>query len=450
MYGFRYGPRGVYTGKYVKIDDKFMDQYRNMGGFDMIGSGRDKIKGDDQVKSNRMIETQFQASAKVCDDLKLDGLIIIGGDDSNTNAAVLAEYFKSIGHRTHVIGCPKTIDGDLKNEYIPISFGFDTACKIYSELIGNICVDALSAQKYYHFVRLMGRSASHITMECAFETHPNYTFIGEEISAKKKSVKEITREVVDLIVERAKIGKNYGVILLPEGLIEFIPEMGALISELNDVIAAGHTEQSDIVNHLQTQSRELFEYLPQSLRNQLTLDRDSHGNVKVSQIETEKFIVSCVEKELEELKKEGKYEGSFNTLCHFFGYEGRCGLPSCFDTNYCYALGYNAGILIHEGLNGMMSTISNLDMPVEEWSAGGVPVTMMMNIERRNGKDEPVIRKALVELDGYPYKQFVEQSKEWRLNDCYSFPGPIQFTGPAANIINQTLAYEIQERKMKN
>ena len=377
-------------------------------------------------------------------------MIIIGGDDSNTNAAVLAEYFKSIGHRTHVIGCPKTIDGDLKNEYIPISFGFDTACKIYSELIGNICVDALSAQKYYHFVRLMGRSASHITMECAFETHPNYTFIGEEISAKKKSVKEITREVVDLIVERAKIGKNYGVILLPEGLIEFIPEMGALISELNDVIAAGHTEQSDIVNHLQTQSRELFEYLPQSLRNQLTLDRDSHGNVKVSQIETEKFIVSCVEKELEELKKEGKYEGSFNTLCHFFGYEGRCGLPSCFDTNYCYALGYNAGILIHEGLNGMMSTISNLDMPVEEWSAGGVPVTMMMNIERRNGKDEPVIRKALVELDGYPYKQFVEQSKEWRLNDCYSFPGPIQFTGPAANIINQTLAYEIQERKMKN
>ena len=386
----------------------------------------------------------------MCNDLELDGLIIIGGDDSNTNAAVLAEYFKSIGHRTHVIGCPKTIDGDLKNEYIPISFGFDTACKIYSELIGNICVDALSAQKYYHFVRLMGRSASHITMECAFETHPNYTFIGEEISAKKKSVKEITREVVDLIVERAKIGKNYGVILLPEGLIEFIPEMGALISELNDVIAAGHTEQSDIVNHLQTQSRELFEYLPQSLRNQLTLDRDSHGNVKVSQIETEKFIVSCVEKELEELKKEGKYDGSFNTLCHFFGYEGRCGLPSCFDTNYCYALGYNAGILIHEGLNGMMSTISNLDMPVEEWSAGGVPVTMMMNIERRNGKDEPVIRKALVELDGYPYKQFVEQSKEWRLNDCYSFPGPIQFTGPAANIINQTLAYEIQERKMKN
>lgn len=386
----------------------------------------------------------------MCNDLELDGLIIIGGDDSNTNAAVLAEYFKSIGHRTHVIGCPKTIDGDLKNEYIPISFGFDTACKIYSELIGNICVDALSAQKYYHFVRLMGRSASHITMECAFETHPNYTFIGEEISAKKKSVKEITREVVDLIVERAKIGKNYGVILLPEGLIEFIPEMGALISELNDVIAAGHTEQSDIVNHLQTQSRELFEYLPQSLRNQLTLDRDSHGNVKVSQIETEKFIVSCVEKELEELKKEGKYDGSFNTLCHFFGYEGRCGLPSCFDTNYCYALGYNAGILIHEGLNGMMSTISNLDMPVEEWSAGGVPVTMMMNIERRNGKDEPVIRKALVELDGYPYKQFVEQSKEWRLNDRYSFPGPIQFTGPAANIINQTLAYEIQERKMKN
>lgn len=380
----------------------------------------------------------------------MDGLIIIGGDDSNTNAAVLAEYFKSVGHRTHVIGCPKTIDGDLKNEYIPISFGFDTACKIYSELIGNICVDALSAQKYYHFVRLMGRSASHITMECAFETHPNYTFIGEEISAKKKSVKEITGEVVNLIVERAKIGKNYGVILLPEGLIEFIPEMGALISELNDVIAAGYTEESEIVDHLQTQSRELFEYLPQSLRNQLTLDRDSHGNVKVSQIETEKFIVSCVEKELEELKKEGKYEGSFNTLCHFFGYEGRCGLPSCFDTNYCYALGYNAGILIHEGLNGMMSTISNLDMPVEEWSAGGVPITMMMNIERRNGKDEPVIRKALVELDGYPYKQFVEESKEWRLSDCYSFPGPIQFTGPAANIINQTLAYEIKERKMKN
>ena len=385
----------------------------------------------------------------MCNELELDGLIVIGGDDSNTNAAVLAEYFKSINHRTHVIGCPKTIDGDLKNDYIPISFGFDTACKIYSELIGNICVDALSAQKYYHFVRLMGRSASHITMECAFETHPNYTFIGEEISAKKKSVKQITQEVVELIVERAKLGKNYGVILLPEGLIEFIPEMGALIAEINDVIAAGHTEQAAIAEHLSAEARDLFDYLPASLRDQLTLDRDSHGNVKVSQIETEKFIVSCVEKELAERKKTGEYTGSFNTLCHFFGYEGRCGLPSCFDTNYCYALGYNAGILIHEGLNGMMSTISNLDMPAEEWTAGGVPVTMMMNIERRNGKDEPVIRKALVELDGFPYQQFLEQSKEWRLGDCYSFPGPIQFTGPAANIINQTLAYEIQERKVK-
>ena len=438
MYGFRYGPRGVFTGKYVKIDDQFMDQYRNMGGFDMIGSGRDKIKGDDQ----------FQASAKVCNDLNLDGLIVIGGDDSNTNAALLAEYFQSINHRTHVIGCPKTIDGDLKNDYIPVSFGFDTACKIYSELIGNICVDALSAQKYYHFVRLMGRSASHITMECAFETHPNYTFIGEEIKEKKKSVKQITQEVVELIVERSKIGKNYGVILLPEGLIEFIPEMGALIEELNEVIATG-CSQEEIADHLKEQSRELFNYLPQSLRDQLTLDRDSHGNVKVSQIETEKFIVSCIEKELDELKKQGKYTGSFNSLCHFFGYEGRCGLPSCFDTNYCYALGYNAGVLIHEGLNGMMSTISNLDAPVEEWTAGGVPVTMMMNIERRNGKDEPVIKKALVELDGLPYQKFLEFSAEWRLGDCYSFPGPIQFTGPAANIINQTLAYDIQARKAR-
>ncbi|OAO16563.1 Phosphofructokinase PPi dependent [Blastocystis sp. ATCC 50177/Nand II] len=424
---------------YVKIDDKFMDQYRNMGGFDMIGSGRDKIKGDEQ----------FAASARVCAELELDGLIIIGGDDSNTNAALLAEYFQSIHHRTHVIGCPKTIDGDLKNDYIPLSFGFDTACKIYSELIGNICVDALSAQKYYHFVRLMGRSASHITMECAFETHPNYTFIGEEIKAKAKSVREITQEVVDLIVARAKVNKNYGVILLPEGLIEFIPEMGALIGELNDVIAAGHTEQADIAAHLSEASRALFEYLPQTLKNQLTLDRDSHGNVKVSQIETEKFIVSCVEKELAELKKQGKYSGSFNSLCHFFGYEGRCGLPSCFDTNYCYALGYNAGILIHEGLNGMMSTISNLDQPVEAWTAGGVPITMMMNIERRAGKDEPVIKKALVELDGLPYKRFVEQSKEWMLGDCYSFPGPIQFTGPAANIVNQTLLYDIEARKAR-
>ena len=439
MYGFRYGPRGVFTGKYVKIDDQFMDQYRNMGGFDMIGSGRDKIKGDDQ----------FQASAKVCNDLNLDGLIVIGGDDSNTNAALLAEYFQSINHRTHVIGCPKTIDGDLKNDYIPVSFGFDTACKIYSELIGNICVDALSAQKYYHFVRLMGRSASHITMECAFETHPNFTFIGEEIKEKKKSVKQITQEVVELIVERSKIGKNYGVILLPEGLIEFIPEMGALIEELNEVIAQGPCSQEEIANKLKEQSRDLFNYLPQTLRDQLTLDRDSHGNVKVSQIETEKFIVSCIEKELEELKKQGKYNGSFNSLCHFFGYEGRCGLPSCFDTNYCYALGYNAGVLIHEGLNGMMSTISNLDAPVDQWTAGGVPVTMMMNIERRNGKDEPVIKKALVELDGLPYQKFLEFSAEWRLGDCYSFPGPIQFTGPAANIINQTLAYDIQARKAR-
>ena len=385
----------------------------------------------------------------MCNDLELDGLIVIGGDDSNTNAALLAEYFQSIHHRTRVIGCPKTIDGDLKNAYIPVSFGFDTACKIYSELIGNICVDALSAQKYYHFVRLMGRSASHITMECAFETHPNYAFIGEEISAKKKSVKEITQEVVDLIVERAKLGKNYGVVLLPEGLIEFIPEMGSLIEELNEVIAAGHTAQADIAAHLKPASRALFDYLPQSLRDQLTLDRDSHGNVKVSQIETEKFIVSCVQKELDALKAQGRYAGSFNAQCRFFGYEGRCGLPSCFDTNYCYALGYNAGVLVHEGLNGMMSTISNLDAPVEDWTAGGVPVTMMMNIERRNGKDEPVIKKALVDLDGLPYRRFVEQAKKWRLGDCYSFPGPIQFTGPAANVINQTLAYEIEERKMK-
>ena len=252
-----------------------------------------------------------------------------------------------------------------------------------------------------------------------------------------------------MIVERSKIGKNYGVILLPEGLIEFIPEMGALIEELNEVIAKGCKSQDEIAANLKEQSRDLFNYLPQSLRDQLTLDRDSHGNVKVSQIETEKFIVSCVEKELEELKKEGKYTGSFNSLCHFFGYEGRCGLPSCFDTNYCYALGYNAGVLIHEGLNGMMSTISNLDAPVEEWTAGGVPVTMMMNIERRNGKDEPVIKKALVELDGLPYKKFLELSSEWRLGDCYSFPGPIQFTGPAANIINHTLAYDIQARKAR-
>ena len=336
LYGFLMGPSGFINHQYMELTAGIIKDYRNTGGFDMIGSGRDKIKGDEQ----------FAASARVCAELELDGLIIIGGDDSNTNAALLAEYFQSIHHRTHVIGCPKTIDGDLKNDYIPLSFGFDTACKIYSELIGNICVDALSAQKYYHFVRLMGRSASHITMECAFETHPNYTFIGEEIKAKAKSVREITQEVVDLIVARAKLNKNYGVILLPEGLIEFIPEMGALIGELNDVIAAGHTEQADIASHLSEASRALFEYLPQTLKNQLTLDRDSHGNVKVSQIETEKFIVSCVEKELAELKKQGKYSGSFNSLCHFFGYEGRCGLPSCFDTNYCYALGYNAGILL--------------------------------------------------------------------------------------------------------
>ncbi|KAK8792048.1 hypothetical protein WA158_005425 [Blastocystis sp. Blastoise] len=432
LYGFLHGPKGIFNGDYKRITGDIINEYKNLGGFDMICSGRDKIETAEQ----------FAACANVCNSLALDGLIIIGGDDSNTNAAMLAQYFKGNHVYTKVIGCPKTIDGDLKNNIIETSFGFDTATKIYSELIGNICTDALSAQKYYHFIRLMGRSASHVTLECALQVHPNITLIGEEILNAKKSVKQITDEIVQVIVKRAAAGKNYGIVLLPEGLIEFIPEMKVLISELNAILAQGSLPEKDITEKLTEDSRKLFVYLPASLRAQLTLDRDAHGNVKVSQIETEKFIIECVQKELETLKAAGTYTGTFNPLNHFFGYEGRCGMPSQFDCYYCYALGYNAAHLIQDDRTGLMSIIGNLSQGYQAWTAGGYPLTSMMAMEKRGGVMKPVIAKALVELKGAPFTFFSKNREEWTMADQYLSPGPIQYFGSSAAAITKTLELE--------
>jgi len=432
LIGFLNGPHGVMHGVYCEINDAMMNIYRNTGGFDMIASGRDKIEK----------EEQFVASENVVTALDLDGLIVIGGDDSNTNAALLAERFKSKGLKCKVIGCPKTIDGDLKNEYIPISFGFDTACKTFSEQIGNVMSDVLSTQNYFDFVRLMGRSAANIALECALMTRPNLCFIGEEVQANKASLAQVTDEVVTLVLERAAVGKNYGVILLPEGLIEFIPEFEELIKEINDLLAHGATVEN-CPDQLTTSSRAVFDLVPPAIQMQLMLDRDPHGNVQVAKIETEKLIAGAVAAELEKKAKQGLYNGLFKAEYHSFGYEGRCSIPSLFDANYCYALGYNAGALLSLGETGMMSSIRNLDAPISEWVCGGVPTTMMMNIERRHGEDKPVIMKALVDMNGRPFQLFSTNRQHWRLNDVYRIPGPIQFGGPGSDEITYTLHYEL-------
>ncbi|MDD4108172.1 MAG: diphosphate--fructose-6-phosphate 1-phosphotransferase [Prolixibacteraceae bacterium] len=432
LYGFLGGPAGLIEHKFVELTEDIVNEYRNTGGFDIIGSGRTKLEE----------QWQFDEGLEIARDLKLDALIIIGGDDSNTNACVLAEYYKSIDAHVQVIGCPKTIDGDLKNDVIETSFGFDTATKVYSELIGNIQRDANSAKKYWHFIKLMGRSASHIGLECALKTHPNITLISEEVAEKKQTLGDIVDYIADVVAKRADRGENFGVALIPEGLVEFIPEMRMLISELNDMLADGTStgnefklvDRSDrrdwITQRLSGDAAKLYSSLPAGIAIQLTLDRDPHGNVQFSLIETEKLLGEMVKGRLKNMKKNGEYNGKFSTQYHFFGYEGRCAAPSNFDADYCYSLGYTASLLISEGKTGYMASVSNLTAPAEQWIAGGIPVTMMMNLEKRHGYFKPVIQKALVELQGAPYKYFLSKRDEWAVETDYVYPGPIQYFGP--------------------
>ncbi|XP_020259124.1 pyrophosphate--fructose 6-phosphate 1-phosphotransferase subunit beta-like [Asparagus officinalis] len=451
VYGFKGGPAGIMKCKYVELTPEFIYPYRNQGGFDMICSGRDKIETPEQFK-------QAEDTAKKLD---LDGLVVIGGDDSNTNACLLAENFTQKNIKTRVIGCPKTIDGDLKSKEVPTSFGFDTATRlklyigcilasfppvlqIYSEMIGNVMTDARSTGKYYHFVRLMGRAASHITLECALQTHPNITIIGEEVAAKKQTLKTVTDYITDVICKRAELGYNYGVILIPEGLIDFIPEVQQLIAELNEILAHDVVDEGGLwKKKLREQSQLLFEFLPQAIQEQLMLERDPHGNVQVAKIETEKMLISMVETELEKRKLAGTYKGHFKGQSHFFGYEGRCGLPTNFDATYCYALGYAAGALLHSRKTGLISSVGNLCAPVEEWTVGGTALTALMDVERRHGKFKPVIKKAMVELEGAPFRKFASMRDEWALKNRYISPGPIQFIGPGSDDLSRTLLLEL-------
>ena len=430
LYGFLMGPAGFINHQYMELTAGIIKDYRNTGGFDIIGSGRTKLENPDQ----------FDSGLKILKELNIKALVIIGGDDSNTNAAVLAEYYKNIGADVQVIGVPKTIDGDLKNEWIETSFGFDTACKVYSEVIGNIQRDCNSAKKYYHFIKLMGRSASHIALECALETQPNICLISEEIQAKRMTLDNIVSYICYVISERAKLGWNFGTVLIPEGLIEFIPSMKMLISELNDVIEEHNEELASleeteklrlIHSYLSPANADLYKSLPKNIALQLSLDRDSHGNVQVSLIETESLLSEMVAKRLAEMAEAGEYSGKFNAQHHFFGYEGRCADPTNFDADYTYSLGYNAAMLINSGLTGYMSSVRNLTEKPENWVAGGIPITMMMNMERRKGEMKPVIQKALVNLNGRPYLKFASMRETLALNTLYQYPGPIQYFGPA-------------------
>ena len=445
LYGFKGGPSGLIEDDYVIFDDEYINAYRNTGGFDIIGSGRTKLE----------TEEQFEIVAGVCKKHGITAIVIIGGDDSNTNAAVLAEYFAAHNTGVQVIGCPKTIDGDLKNEDIECSFGFDTATKTYSEIIGNIERDANSAKKYWHFVKVMGRSASHVALECALQTQPNICLIGEEVAAKKLSLAQLADQIADSVAGRAAKGMNFGVAIIPEGIVEFVPEFSVLIAEINELLAGEKTEQFNalpswaekyafIENGLTKESMKVFAILPQTIQQQLFLERDPHGNVQVSLIESEKLFSELVKNNLAARKANGTYSGKFSPLHHFLGYEGRCAFPSNFDADYCYSLGYNAFMLIQYGYTGYLSKVSNLQAPAEEWVAGGMPITKMMNIERRNGKDKPVIRKALVELDGAPFKFFESQRATWAIENCYIYPGAIQYFGPTevCDITTRTLALE--------
>ena len=449
LYGFLGGPSGIIEGKYVEFNDEFINDYRNTGGFDIIGSGRTKLE----------TEEQFQAAWEVCKKLNISAVVIIGGDDSNTNAALLAEWFVAHNAGIQVIGCPKTIDGDLKNEQIEISFGFDTATKTYGELIGNIERDANSAKKYWHFVKIMGRSASHVALEAALQTQPNITLISEEVEQKKMSLSSIINYMTDIIVRRSENGKNFGIAVIPEGLIEFVPELKTMIANLNDIMPSLEKDSkysngtdaekiSIIENSLSSENSSVFKSLPSLIKSQLLMDRDPHGNVQVSKIETEKLLISMIEEKLAGLKKEGKYSGKFSTQSHFFGYEGRCAFPSNFDADYCYSLGFNAFALINFGLTGYLSSVRNLTEPANDWIAGGVPLTMMMNMERRHGEMKPVIKKSLVELDGPVFKKLEENREDWAMNDRYLFPGAIQYFGPSSvcDITTVTLQLESEAK----
>ena len=446
LYGFLMGPGGLVDHNYMEITEDYVDQYRNTGGFDMIGSGRTKLEEIDQ----------FEKGIDIIRQLDIQAIVIIGGDDSNTNACVLAEYYAAKKYGVQVIGCPKTIDGDLKNDQIETSFGFDTATKTYSELVGNIERDCNSARKYWHFIKLMGRSASHIALECALQCQPNICLISEEVEAKDYTLNDIVEQICNAVVARAEKGDNFGVVLVPEGLIEFIPAIGRLIAELNDLLAEHGNEYKDlekeaqreyILAHLSKVNAETFETLPESVARQLSLDRDPHGNVQVSLIETEKLLSEMCEAKLAKWAKEGKYNGKFATLHHFFGYEGRCAAPSNFDADYCYALGASAAQLIANGKTGYMAIVKNTTAPSDEWKAGGVPITMMMNMERRNGKLKPVIRKALVELDGNPFKTFEAKRGVWAIDTCYLYPGPIQYWGPAEVCDKTTITLALEHVK---
>ena len=445
LYGFLMGPGGLVDHKYVMFNDEFIDEYRNTGGFDIIGSGRTKLEK----------EAQFESGIEILRELGIKALVIIGGDDSNTNACVLAEYYAAKKYGVQVIGCPKTIDGDLKNDQIETSFGFDTACKTYSELIGNIQRDCNSARKYWHFIKLMGRSASHIALECALQTQPNVCLVSEEVEQKNMSLDDVVTYIANIVAARAAEGNNFGTVLIPEGLIEFIPAIKKLIAELNEVLTDPATGESRefanaeeqiafVKSNIAPENLAILESLPADVARQLCLDRDPHGNVQVSLIETEKLLSRMVATKLDAWKKEGKFNGKFSAQHHFFGYEGRCAAPSNYDADYCYSLGYNASRLIANGKTGYMSIIKNTTAPAAEWIAGGVPITMMMNMERRNGAMKPVIRKALVELDGAPFKFFVAHREEWAKNTCYVYPGPIQYWGPTevCDQCTKTLALE--------
>lgn len=446
LYGFLGGPSGIIDGKYIELTEDIINAYRNTGGFDIIGSGRTKLE----------TEEQFEKALNVCKNLNVTGIVIIGGDDSNTNAALLAEWFLAKKAGIQVIGCPKTIDGDLKNEQIEISFGFDTATKTYAELVGNIQRDANSAKKYWHFIKLMGRSASHVALEVGLQTHPNITLVSEEVEAKKMSLAQVVDSITKVVVARAEKGKNFGIVLVPEGLIEFIPEVKAMIANLNDKLAelekdaayknaSSDAEKVEIITkNLEPENAKVFNSLPAMIKAQLLMDRDPHGNVQVSRIDTEKLLIAMVREQLNKLKAEGKYNGKFSDLAHFFGYEGRCAFPSNFDADYCYALGFNAFALMNFGLTGYISSIRNLTAPAKDWVAGGIPLTMMMNMEKRHGEMKPVIKKALVEIDGPVFKYLQDHREEWANNEEYLFPGAIQYFGPAevADITTRTLALE--------
>ena len=444
LFGFILGPGGLVDHDYMELTADLIDKYRNTGGFDMIGSGRTKLEKVEQ----------FEKGLEIIRKLDIKALVIIGGDDSNTNACVLAEYYAAQNYGVQVIGCPKTIDGDLKNDQIETSFGFDTACKTYSELIGNIERDCNSARKYWHFIKVMGRSASHIALECALQTQPNICLISEEVEAKEQSLAEIVTYIAKTVAARAAEGHNFGTVIIPEGLIEFIPAIKKLIAQLNDVLALpevkemGREEQIDFAkSHLTDENLAVFNSLPTGVARQLALDRDPHGNVQVSLIETEKLLSTMVAQKLERMKKRGEFTGKFAAQHHFFGYEGRCAAPSNFDADYCYALGSSAAQLIANGKTGYMAIVKNTTAPADEWVAGGVPITMMMNMEKRNGEMKPVIRKALVELDGAPFKTFAANRDVWAKETAYIYPGPIQYWGPTEVCDQPTMTLKLEQNK---